>query len=320
MPAGGLDRRVVGLFVSVISTLVLTLIGVAPASATPVVRIVKEVAGPAVSIIDVYSPAMGKVISNQVLRARPGAPTLVLLNGKGGGLEGDTWQNFTPYEQYFASKNVNVVSPVGGAYSMSTDWRYPDAIRGFNRWQTYLIHELPAALNAHLKANGRNAIAGLSLTGGPALDVAAHGGGVYRAAASFSGCPNVSNPTSAIGLSATLLSGGANPLNMYTPSDWVDHDVSVNPNRLRGKAIYLGSATGIPGAVDGAGLWTGALTLGPAQVEAFSDWCTQQTADAFNRAGVGHVRTRLPAGAHTWALFFAELRDSWRVIGPAIGA
>ncbi|MFW0788547.1 alpha/beta hydrolase [Gordonia sp. CPCC 205333] len=286
----------------------------------PLAHTEHEAATPKATLLQVYSQSMGKVITNQVLRARPGSPTLVLLNGKGGGVEGDSWRNFTSYQRFFADKNVNVVSPVGGAYSMSTDWRSPDPMRGMNKWQTYLIRELPAAAHKYLKANGRNAIAGLSLTGGSALDAAAHGGSVYRAAASFSGCPNISNPVAAAGLMASVLSGGANPLNMYTPADWVDHDVAANPNRLRGKAIYLGSATGAPGVVDRAGLMTGTLLLGPAQVEAFTDWCTRKTSAAFDQAGIGHYHARFIGGAHTWSLFYAELRDSWfRVLGPALG-
>ncbi|GAB16703.1 putative mycolyltransferase [Gordonia effusa NBRC 100432] len=297
------------------------LLGRTPESPVPVAHVGHEATSSKVTLLQVFSPSMGKMITNQVIRAKPGSPTLVLLNGKGGGIEGDSWQNFTSYQRFFADKNVNVVSPLGGAYSMSTDWRSPDPVRGVNKWQTYLIHELPTAINKVLKANGRNAIAGLSLTGGTALDVAAHGGSLYRAAASYSGCPNISNPVAAAGLAASVLSGGANPLNMFTPSDWVNHDVAANPERLRGKAIYLGSATGAPGVVDNAGPHTAALLLGPAQVEAFTDWCTRKTSAALDQAGVAHFHARFPGGAHTWALFYAELRDSWfRVLGPALRA
>ena len=44
-------------------------------------------------MVYVYSPSMGKVIPNQVLRPRGdgSAPVFYLLNGRSGGVEGDSW-------------------------------------------------------------------------------------------------------------------------------------------------------------------------------------------------------------------------------------
>ena len=46
------------------------------------------------------------------------------------------------------TKHVNVVMPVGGKFSMYTDWNADDPVLGRNKWQTYLTKELPAAVNA----------------------------------------------------------------------------------------------------------------------------------------------------------------------------
>jgi diacylglycerol O-acyltransferase/trehalose O-mycolyltransferase len=83
--------------------------------------------------VSVYSPAMDKVVVNDVLKApRSGAPTFYLLPGIDGGDNPDpgadfapgtkSWFGFTDVQGFFAKKNVNVVSPLGGAFSWYTDW------------------------------------------------------------------------------------------------------------------------------------------------------------------------------------------------------
>lgn len=291
----------------------------APAGVTGIKQITDRL-----SIIYVYSPSMNRVIPNQVLRPAgdaAGAPTFFLLNGKGGGTEGDSWANYTDYEGFFAGKHVNVVSPLGGKYSWYADWRGPDLVTGLNRWQTYLTRELPGALAPTLKSNGANAIAGLSMSGGPALDLAGQAPDVYRAVASYSGCPAISGPLGMLAVSATVASGGANPLNMYGPPGdpaWAHHDAALHPERLRGKAIYISAATGVPRGAPGPA--AAPLLLGPSQVEMITRTCTDQMASGLRNAGVPHTYRVFPTGAHTWGSFEQQMRDSWRVIGPAIGA
>jgi S-formylglutathione hydrolase FrmB len=250
-----------------------------------------------------------------------GAPTFYLLNGKGGGTDGDSWAAQTNYERFFAGKNVNVVSPLGGRYSWYADWNVADPVIGVNKWQTYLTRELPAVLDQELKSNGRNAIAGLSMSGGPALDLAGQAPGLYRAVGSYSGCPSISSPLGMAAVSATIASGGANPFNMFgIPGDpaWIHHDPTLHPDRLRGKAIYLSAATGIPGGAPG--LSAAPLFLGPRQVEMITRGCTDEMAAGLRRTGIAHTYRVFDTGAHTWGSFERQMRDSWRVIGPAIGA
>lgn len=313
---------IVAALLAVVATMLSGTALAAPASAA-VVRIDRVDAQ--LSMVYVYSPSMGKVIPNQVLRPRGGsaAPVFYLLNGRSGGVEGDSWLKQTDHRSFFAGKNVTVVSPLGGPYSWYADWQRPDPVLGVNKWATYLLRELPAAIAGPLKTNGRNAIAGLSLSGGPALDIAGRGGSFYRAAASYSGCPAISAPPATTGVFATTSLGGGNALNMFGPpgsAAWVDHDPSRHPERLRGKAIYLGVASGLPGRTDGAPVGAPSLLAGPAEVEMATRWCTDQMAGALRGAGIPHTYRVFDQGAHTWSLFATEMRDSWRVIGPALGA
>lgn len=144
--------------------------------------------------ISVFSPSMNKVVVNDVYKApKAGAPTFYLLPG----IDGDdnldpgvdfapgtkSWFGMTDIQGFFADKNVNVVSPLGGPFSWYTDW----AGDGSKQYQTYMTRELPPLINKELKTSGRNAVGGLSSTGGTAIDYAVQAPGLYRAVGSYSG-------------------------------------------------------------------------------------------------------------------------------------
>ena len=274
--------------------------------------------------ISVYSPSMDKVIVNDVYKA-PGnasAPVFYLLNGIDGGVDNKGWFGLTDIQGFFANKNVNIVSPIGGEYSYYTDWVADDPALGRNKWQTYLTQELPPVINKELKANGRNAIGGLSMSGGPALDLAIQAPGLYRAAGSYSGCPATSDPKQAQQISLSLIPSGANAANMWGPPgdpDWVAHDPSKNVAKLKGVGVYAAASTGAVGSVDNLPP-DFPTPVGGQLVEGITLDCTQQFADAAKAAGVPITFVVRPEGAHTWGLFESEMQESWnRVVGPALG-
>lgn len=276
------------------------------------------------AVLDVYSPSMNRVISNEVLHSASGgnAPTLFLLNGALGNEDGVGWLNNSGVEQFFLDKNVTVVAPIGGRFSFYTDWQTPDPVLGSNMWQTYLSRELPAAVDAAFGSTGRRAVAGLSMSGGPALDLAIHAPDVFDAAASFSGCPAPSNPLATAGISAMIASGLNNPLNMWGlpgSQGWRDHDPSLNVERLRGTAVYVSASRGLPGAVDR--IPEGAIPpFGGMAVEAMVNHCTTIFVDALRQAGVPATVSMRDEGAHTWALFEDQLREAWSTtLAPALG-
>ena len=249
--------------------------------------------------VPVYSHAMNRTIINNVLPAPGGsAPVFYLLHGAGGGSDRIGWEWNSSYRTFFENKNVTVVSPVGGAGSFYTNWRHGDPKLGLNKWQTYLTRELPAAINRQFNGNGRNAVAGVSMSGGPALDLAAHAPRLYRAAASYSGCPPQAT-VGAPGVIGTVLAQGGNPGNMWAPGDYIAHDPTLNAPRLRGKAIYISAGD-----------------VGP---ELAIRACSEIAAAALRAQGV-RVTYDAVRGDHSWAAFEAGLERSWRVIGPAIGA
>lgn len=118
-------------------------------------------------IAHVYSASMDTVVP---LRVRMPAdtseprPTLYLLNGSGGGQGIATWDEQTDVDEFFADKNVNVVTPLGGRYSYYTDWERDDPELGRNKWTTFLTEELPPIIDEQFETTGANAIAGLSMS------------------------------------------------------------------------------------------------------------------------------------------------------------
>lgn len=337
MPTSGIHRRpmrdaprptwgVRGLIVAlVMATAALGWVGfgTAEASAARLVS-VREVSATE-SVIEVYSAAMGRVITNQVLHqpGTPSSPTIYMLPGLGGGQDGISWLNNGGARSFFSGKKVTAVFPVGGRSSMFTDWQADDPALGRNKWQTYLTRELPPIVDAAFKGNGVNAITGVSMSAGPALALAEAAPWRYRAVAAYSGCPGTTDP---MGLGATLAvvtRGGGNVLNMWgipgSPA-WAAHDPVLGAERLRGKAIFLSAASGVPGPMDGGVRETLGGLAGGTQIEAYARTCTQNMSNRLSALGIGHTFSARPQGSHSWGLFAADLRASWPVIGGAIGA
>ncbi|WP_024795806.1 alpha/beta hydrolase [Tomitella biformata] len=305
---------------------------VAPAAAAPAPHItgITEI-GPQILQVDVYSPSMDRVIPNTVLRPRGGgsAPTLYLLNGVRGGTDGIGWLNSSDYEDFFADKNVNVVTPIGGPSSNYTDWRFDDPLLGpaqANQWQTYLTQELPGVIDAQFHTTGRNAIAGLSMSAGPALDLAIQAPWLYDAVGAYSGCPMNSGIFGTAQVAGVVAASGGNAFNMWGPPGdphWAAHDPYLRAGELRGTAVYLSGASGIPGPVDKLPplMVVGAAVGGGTAVEAIANACTATMSQRLNELGVAHTYNYRDQGAHTWGLFEADLRNSWfTTLGPALNS
>ncbi|MFC4375624.1 alpha/beta hydrolase [Nocardia halotolerans] len=294
---------------------IVTVLGGAQATAAPGAHVAGEIPlGGRAAQIDVYSPAMDRVIQNKVIKAAgAGAPTLYLLTGAGGGADGISWWDNTDVRHFFADKFVNVVMPVGGAFSLYTDWVADDPGVGRVRWETYLTRELPGVIDAALGTNGRNAIAGVSMSASSALDLAIQSGSRFSAVAALSGCPWAADPMGIAMASAQAVRGGGNPGNMWgVPggAEWREHDVFANAGRLAGKTIFLAAATGVPGANDKG------LPFPP--LETIAGACTAAFAGRLAQLGIPATHVHRPTGAHTWGQFETDLHEAWPHLAAAI--
>jgi len=278
--------------------------------------------------VSVFSPSMNKVVVNDVFKApKQGAPVFYLLPGIDGGDNLDpgqswapgtkSWFGMTDIQGFFANKNVNVVSPLGGAFSWYTDWLGDPS----KQYQTYMTRELPPLINKQYNANGKNAVGGLSSTGGTAVDYAVQAPGVYKAVGSYSGFLTPADNAQQVSL--TLSTGGGSGEAMWGPlggPDWVAHDPSKNVEKLRGTAVYVAaSASGGVGAVDRLPDGFGPNITGGFIERIVAD-STRVFADAANAANVPITYIVRPDGSHTWGLFESEMQESWgTTIGPALG-
>ncbi|MCJ0902802.1 alpha/beta hydrolase family protein [Rhodococcus sp. ARC_M6] len=285
----------------------------------------------------VYSAAMDKVIRLEVIRPEDTSvsrPTLYLLNGAGGGEDGGadaaTWQTKTDVVDFFADKNVNVVTPIGGAYSYYTDWQQPDPVLGLNKWTTFLTEELPPIVDATLGTTGVNAIAGLSMAGTSVLNLAESAPSLYRAVGAFSGCAETSTQPGQSYVTFVVSARGGNANNMWgPPSDpaWIAHDPVVNAEKLRGINLYISNGSGMPGPHDtlqdpqvngDIGTLANQVIVGGA-IEAGTNQCTQRLAERLSSLGIPATVDFRPTGTHSWGYWQDDLHNSWPMIAGSLG-
>jgi S-formylglutathione hydrolase FrmB len=282
------------------------------------------------ALISVYSPSMDKDIPVKVLKAAGGgpAPTLYLLDGLRAPDDNNGWLIETDVESFFAGKHVNVVIPFGGGGTFYSDWQRDDPKLGRVKWETFLTNELPPVMASQFGSDGvNNAVAGLSMSGTSALNLATHRPDFYKAVASYSGYPTASSPGFAQGIQVSVAQMGGNALNMwgFWPSGaWLRNDPLLNVGALRGKSVYISS---------GAGSTASDPTVDPDSASfdpvKFSQTVPLETASglsskvfvpAVQRAGAKLQTHITDDGLHTWNYWQDRLHESWaNTLAPALG-
>jgi len=283
--------------------------------------------------LGVYSAAMDRVIELDVQRPADTTaprPTLYLLAGAGGGEDSATWQARTAALDFLADKPLNVVLPIGGAWSYYTDWRARDPVLGVNKWKTFLTEELPPIVDGALGTDGRNALAGLSMSGTSVLQLPIAAPGRYRAVAAYSGCAQISDPLGRQAVTTVVAAGQGDVVNMYGPPGdpmWVANDPYVNAEGLRGVELFLSTGSGLPGRWDtlngprtqpGVNGWVNQVVLGGI-LEAATDFCTRNMRDRLTALGIEATYLFEPYGTHSWGYWEDALRQSWPVLARGLG-
>ncbi|MFW0783316.1 alpha/beta hydrolase family protein [Gordonia sp. CPCC 206044] len=279
----------------------------------------------------VHAPTMHTDIPMHILRpkgAPSGAPILYLLNGAGGGEDGANWLAQTDVVDFFADKFVNVVIPDKGIGSYYTDWVADDPVVGRPMWQTFLTEELPAVLDNALGANGRSAIAGLSMSATSVLNLAIAAPERYRAVASYSGCAQTSTPEGEAAVRGIVyVAAGANADNMWGPAGsprWARNDPYLHAEKLRGTSLYLSSGSGVAGQYDtrenqapGAPPVENQILVGGA-LEAATRHCTEAMAHRLAALRIPAVVHLPSTGTHSWQYWRDELHRSWPTIDAGL--
>jgi len=284
--------------------------------------------------VHVYSPSMDRVVPVAVQTPADTSvprPTLYLLNGAGGGEDEATWQHQADVESFFADKNVNVVTPLAGAFSYYTDWQRDDPELGRNKWTTFLTQELPPIIDAEFGTSGVNAIAGISMAGTSVLSLAIAAPSLYRGIGAYSGCAETSTDAGQFYVRTVVESrGGADSENMWGPlggPGWVANDPLVNAEKLRGTAMFISSSTGLPGehdtltarSVDGDPSVLANQVIVGGIIEAAVDSCTHRLASRFDELGIDATFDFRPSGTHSWGYWEDDLHESWPMLATAMG-
>lgn len=287
-------------------------------------------------VVSVYSPAMDSVEALDVLvpadRTAP-SPTLYALNGAGQGILADSgWFEATDIVDFYADKQVNVVSPRGGNFSYYADWIADDPALGRNKWETFLTKELPPVIDAELGTSGVNSIMGMSMSASSSLFLAARSGDLYQGVASFSGCARTTDTFGREYMKLVVEGRGKGELtNMWGQPDnplWAEHDMYLHADKLRGKAIYLSSRNGLPGKFDNNDNvrlngdepydLADQIILGGG-IEAATGLCTRQIADRLAQLGIPAVTDLNDPGSHSWSYWEQDMRKAWPTLAASMG-
>ncbi|MEU5843011.1 alpha/beta hydrolase family protein [Rhodococcus sp. NPDC047139] len=284
-------------------------------------------------IVYVYSASMDREVQLDVWRPRDTSEprsTLYLLNGAGGGEDSATWRYRTDARDFFADKNINVVSPIGGRWSYYTDWAKEDPELGVNKWTTFMTEEIPPLIDELLGTNGINAIAGLSSSGTSVFQMPIAAPGLYRGVAAYSGCAQTSDPIGQQFVKLTVETwGGGDTTNMWGPPDdpaWVENDPYVNAEGLRGLDLYISNGSGLPGphdTLDGPGIDGNVEVLANQVVvggviEAATNYCTHNLKNRLDDLGIPATYNFRDSGSHSWGYWQDDLKDSWPVLSKAL--
>lgn len=278
-------------------------------------------------LLQVASPAMRREVPVNVLlpanrTARRGV--LYLLDGNSGQVDSTNWLNAKAgnAKEFFADKNVNVVLPIGGTGSLYQDWTEDHPKFGRTQWETFLSKELPPLIDARFDTSGLNVIGGISSGAQGAVMLAARNPELHEGAVGYSGCYATEGQGGQILTDLIVMNGFATSDMMWGPqgSDaWRDHDLFRNASRLAGKRIYLSSGNGLPGpheSLDEPDIANTVVVGG--LLEAGSNVCTDQLAQALRNAGADVTRSAQSVGVHAWDYWRDELGRSWPTIEAAL--
>ena len=266
---------------------------------------------------------MQRGITVEVYRAPnggAGAPFLYLLDGGGSELPSGFMQ-WGAREQ-FADQNVNLIIPTGGQGSMWSDWNAVDPVLGISKWESFITRDLPAIVEPRISTNPNRAIGGISMGAGAAVTIATRHPELYKGVFGVSGCYS----TDAMGqilTRYTVESRGATLTNMWGEpgnAQWASNDALINAAKLRGKAIYLSSGTGVanPGDWEDYNNDAANFVAGMA-LEQATGQCTRAADRRLRELNIPAKIDHLPTGLHNWSYYARQIPVAWNSIKHSVG-
>ncbi|MCF4007335.1 esterase family protein [Corynebacterium uropygiale] len=264
---------------------------------------------------DVYSEAMGKNIAVQIRPAeRGGNAALYLLDGLRAQDTYNAWTRDSYAPAKFKGTNIALVMPIGGAASFYADWEGPakfSSVEPVNyKWETFLTKELPGYLQQNFGVSpNNNSIAGLSMGGTAAMNLAAKHPEQFRQVLSYSGYLSTTMPGMQTLLGIALIDGGGFNINaMYggliNPRRF-ENDPFLNMEGLRNTDVYVSAGNGVPRANEW-GMEPRFMIPGSA-LEIFARYTTGLWTLKARAQGINFTEDFPPYGLHNWTQFDDQL-------------
>lgn len=292
---------------------------------------------PRLEAIDAYSPSMDRRVKLVTIKAQnPDRPTLYLLNGGDGGEGRVNWLTKTNVVDFFLGKDVNVVIPMDGKFSYYMDWvEEAPSLGGKQMWETFLVKELPQAIEPYFQANNNRSIVGMSMSATSSLLLPALHTGFYDGAASFSGCAETNTPLGRTSAWFTLNRGGARPSQAFGATNSPEalaRDALHNAEGLRGTTLYVSNGSGLAGEHDmpngpsfgkydsqGKARATYETVVEGGVIEGATNVCTHNLKTRLDELGIPATFSFANSGTHQWGYWREELAKAWPVLAGAMG-
>jgi diacylglycerol O-acyltransferase / trehalose O-mycolyltransferase len=263
--------------------------------------------------LTIESPAVGDRVQVRLLlpahfQTQPKRhwPALYLLHGCC-----DTylsWTRSTDIEQLTVKSDLLVVMPDGGKVGFYSNWRSGP------QWETFHTQELPQLIASQYRANGKAAIAGVSMGGLGALGYTARHPGMYSAAASFSGIVHtrLSSDVSQGYLGLVSSQGAPDPLALWGDPDadaatWKQHNPYDLASQLTHIPLFISAGNGEPGPLDDSG-------TAPDSIEPTINAENKKFVQRLRQVGARPTADLYGDGTHNWVYWQRELHRAWPIL------
>jgi diacylglycerol O-acyltransferase/trehalose O-mycolyltransferase len=269
----------------------------------------------------VTSASMQRTVRVEVYRAPEGvdAPNVYFLDGVGsespsGWSTGMGWG-----DPALREREVNVIAPTGAPASMWSDWQTDDPVLGPNKWETFLVDELPLLLATGrpgtvdpLAHNGSWGVMGVSMGASAAVHLTNAHPNMFDAVAGVSGAYSTTDELGYQYARLTVAARNGEVTNMWGARgslQWQEHDTVADPSGLRGKTVYLSAATGRVGSAELGHFGSNEMVLIDGHVlEKGSYESTRRLESALGAIPEVDLRMNyLPTGIHNWPVFITQM-------------